>query len=444
MRALASVALTLILAPTALAQMQLPPGTSSSVPENNQQQQVSPETAALQRAEAAISENKFENAVATLTPLATTTQKNERVFYDLGFAQDALGHDAEAASAYKSAIALNGSDAAARVSLGLLLARGNGRNAAEEQLQAATKIIGADPALLARAYRALAQIHLQDKPEQASDDLLAALKDSPETPEDAALAGQIAEAMHDDDEAAEAYTRALQQLPGDVDISVGYARVLSRKKKFEDAEKTLNTALAMHPRNRSIMAELAAEQLLQGRAAQALPLLSQMHDAEPRDAAIALLLARAYSEAGTPDKANALYAALIAASPNDPVLLAEAADALIRQKRSPEAEPLLQRAMAHSDAFPTKLALADAAGELAFASSSNHDDAVTLTALQTREAVIPLSAPFTFLRATAHDTLRHTKEAAEAYRLFLKQSAGEFPDQEWQAQQRLKLLDRAK
>jgi Flp pilus assembly protein TadD len=440
---LKSFVIALTLAVPCAAQYQLPPGTSSSVPSDTQPQE-SPETATLRRAEDAISTNKFAEAVTLLTPLATPAQKNERVFYDLGFAQDALGHDAEAAAAYKSAITLDNGDAAARVSLGLLLARGTDRSGAEAQLVAASKIIGADAVLLARANRALAQIHLQDQPERARDELLQALKYSPETPEDAAMAAEIASALQDDADAEKAYARALEMMPNDAGVAVGYARVLAREKKFTEAATVLNAARTAHPQDSQITAELAAEMLLQGKAAEAVPLLEQMHSTEPNNGAIALLLARAYAEAGLDEKADALYTALVAASPNDPVLLAEAGDALIRAKRSPEAEPLLKRAMDHASDFPTKEAMANAAGELAFAASANKDATVALEALTVRERVIPLSAPFLFLRATAHDTLRHTKEAAESYRLFLQQSAGKFPDQEWQAKQRLQILDRAK
>ena len=439
-----SFVIALMLAVPCAAQYQLPPGTSSSVPESEQQQKVSPEVAALQRAEDAIAAHKFEDAVKLLASMATAAQKNERVFYDLGFAQDALGHDAEAAAAYKSAIVLDGNDAAARVSLGLLLARGGDVTGAEIQLLAATTIEGADAALLAHANRALAQMHMEKQPEQARDELLAALKVSPETPEDAAMAAEIADALHDDVDAEKAYAHALGMAPGDVDVAVGYARVLSREKKFAEAAAVLKTAQAAHPKDTQITAELAAEMLLQGRAEQAVPLLEQMHEANRSSAAIGLLLARAYDEAGSPEKADDLYTALIAASPNDPVLLTEAADALMRSKRADEAEPLLQRAMEHKDGFPTQQALADAAGELAFAASATKDAETALKALALRESIEPLTAPFSFLRATAHDTLRHTKEASASYRVFLQQSAGSLPDQEWQAQQRLKILDRVK
>jgi hypothetical protein len=45
-----------------------------------------------------------------------------------------------------------------------------------------------------------------------------------------------------------------------------------------------------------------------------------------------------------------------------------------------------------------------------------------------------------FLWATAYDALHQNAQAAAYYQHFLESSAGKFPDQEWQARQRLKLL----
>jgi Flp pilus assembly protein TadD len=426
------------------AQMQMPPGTTSPVPDSSQQAAPNALTETLRKAEEAIGNGKYAEAITALTPAAVPSQKNERVFYDLGFAQDALGHDDEASAAYKQAIALDPNDAAARVSYGLLLARASNRTGAEEQLSAASKIPGGDPALLARANRALAEIHLPTNPEQARADLVAALQHSPETPEDAALAAEIADAMHDDAATEKAYAHAFQLNPKDADVAVGYARALALAKKFAQAEAVLTSARRANPDNRTILAELASEQLLQGHIDVALPTLEQLHTSEPGNAAIALLLARAYTASEHPDKADALFTALLAAAPEDVTLMAEAADHLIREKRSPEAEPLLQKALTHPEKFPTKQAMAQAAGELAFAASSNHDYETVLKALATRDAVLPSEAVYTFLGASAHDALHHTKLASEQYHLFLQQSGGKFPDQEWQAQQRLRILDRTR
>ena len=431
----------MLAATTASAQVQMPPGTTSPVPDSTQQGAPTAESAALQSAEDSIAAGKYADAIALLKPIAKPTQKNERIFYDLGFAQDALGNDAEAAAAYRSALTRNPDDVPARVSLGLLLARTGDVKGAEAQMLAATKVSAADPALLARAYRALAQIHLRE-PERAIPELIEALKLSPETPDDAALAAELSESEHDDAATEKAYAHALQLAPADIDVAVGYARTLAREKKFPDAEAVLATALRSHPQNHVLLAELASEQLLNGQVEAALPALAELHAAEPDNAAVALLLARAYTTAGTPEKAYALYEALLKANPDDPMLLSGAADALIRLKRSPEAEPLLQRALAHPERFSTQEAMAQAAGELAFAASASKDYETVLKALATRDAVLPSQAAYTFLAASANDALHHTKSAQEQYRLFLQQSGGSFPDQEWQAQQRLRILDR--
>ena len=47
-----------------------------------------------------------------------------------------------------------------------------------------------------------------------------------------------------------------------------------------------------------------------------------------------------------------------------------------------------------------------------------------------------------FLRAIILDSLKQNKLALEAYQRFLTMSQGKFPDQEWQAKQRVKLLER--
>lgn len=438
------LAAVFLVSAAANGQMLLPPGTSSSVPDSRTATAPSSQSVALQRAEDAIAAGKYEVAVKLLMPLAIADQKDARIFYDLGFAQDALGKDEAAATAYRAAVARSPSDATARVSLGLLLARTGDRAAGEEQLAAAVKLPGTAPDIMGRAYRALAQMHVETKPAQAAEELVAALKLSPETPDDAALAAAIADAQHDDAAAETAYRHAQAMAATDPEVALGYARLLSRQKKHTEAEAVLEPARKAHPDNRALTAEYASQELLLNHTVEVLPLLLQLHNAQPTDAAMARLLASAYVANSEAAKAEPIYVALLKADPNDADLQVEWADCLIRQKRSAEAEPILQRVVSSDSKALPKDVRANAAGMLAFAASKNNEPETTLKALSIRETMISPSAPYTFLAATAHDTLHHTKQAAEQYRLFLQQARGTFPDQEWQAKQRLQILDRSK
>ncbi len=138
--------------------------------------------------------------------------------------------------------------------------------------------------------------------------------------------------------------------------------------------------------------------MLQGETESAIHSLEALHTSAPADAPVARLLASAYVTSGAPEKANALYAALLTANPGDATLQVEWADCLIRQKRSPEAEPVLQRALAQGSAFPNPQARANAYGMLAFAASANHDPETVLKAIAARNLLRHLQLPILSFR----------------------------------------------
>jgi hypothetical protein len=151
-----------------------------------------------------------------------------------------------------------------------------------------------------------------------------------------------------------------------------------------------------------------------------------------------------YSRTNQYDKALPLYASLSAISPNDPALLDDQADTLIRLRRPAEAQTLLQRAVANPQAFPNPEAFGVAASHLAFAASANHDPVTTLRALELRGRVLAPTPSTLFLAATAHDKLNQVKEASDLYKQFLAAAKGQFPDEEWEARHRLVTLEHMK
>ena len=123
--------------------------------------------------------------------------------------------------------------------------------------------------------------------------------------------------------------------------------------------------------------------------------------------------------------------ALCRRPPNDAELHRSLGEALLRQKKFPDAQ---QEFLA---AVKLKPDLGEAYGDLAFAASENKNYPLVIRALDARAKLLP-EVPITyFLRASAYDHLQDFKQAAANYHLFLNTANGKYPDQEWQAKHRL-------
>ena len=373
-----------------------------------------------------------------------------RALFDAAYVADAQGRDADAAGLYRKALAVNPKSFEAEVSLGLLLARMGKAAEARPALWAATTMEpSADSAFdlraaRARAWRALAEIDahgvegdggLKPDPAQASIDLLEALKLSPETEGDTLLAASLAETSGDLPGAEVAYRKALK---GDADSGAaasGLAHVLIAEKKYPEAEELLAGALKKQPENAAMTAQLAAVYVAEDKT-DALPLLEGWNAKHPKDAVMARMLAGVEADAGEYEKSDALYVSLLAASPKDGELLTGHGQNLIRLRRYAEAVKVFEAA---TDVDETN---GDAWNGLAFSAFQTHQPQITIHALTVRQKYLPDSAIIYFLWATAYDTLHDKKQAVSYYRRFLESAAGKLPDQEWQAKQRLVLLEK--
>jgi Tfp pilus assembly protein PilF len=453
--------------------------------------QPAPQAPLIQQANDALASGDYSGALKLLTTLNAQLPNNPQVLYDVGLALDALSDTAPAAnsaqpagspstapaitssssssngapppptaeSAYRAAIAADTNFAPPHVALGLLLAR-NGHSAdARAEFDAALAITEITPPLKARALRARARLELTGDPTHtlppnptaASADLLAALQIIPEQPEDILLSAQIAEATPDMAAAERAYRRylALPGNTGDPAATAALAHILLLQRRPAEAEALLNPAHVAHPDNQAFTAQLAQAWIDSGDAAKigrAVPLVESLHSANPGNAAVTRLLARVYVATGQPEKADPLYAALVAggSAKADPTLATDYAELLIRQHRPAEAEKLLKQALANPHSYARPADEADAALHLAFAAQDIDDPKTTLQALALSATLQPPSPPALFLQATANDALHQSSQAQENYKKFLAASAGKYPDQESQARQRLAALQHAK
>lgn len=392
---------------------------------------------AIADAEASIVKSDWKTAQAKLDLYLSTHPADARALFDAGYVADAQNRLDDAAILYGRAVDANPRSFEARLSYGLLLARQGKPDEGRPQLAAAATLDPgvAGPALKARAWRALARIDKAADPAQASSDLLEALKLTPETADDTLLAAQIAEAAGQPDTAEAAYRRLLADDPKSLAANGGLAHLLITEKKFDQAEPLLRAALAQTPNDPALTVELAASLAAQNNA-EALPLLQQLHTAHPQDEAITRMLADVMVEAGDFAGSDRLYLALIAVHPDNPDLLVAHGQNLTRQLKYAEALAAFDKA---SQLAPDD---GDAWSGLAFAASKTGQPAVSLHALTMRSKVLPELPSTYFLWATSYDTMRDKPQAIAYYHHFLDAANGKFPDQEWQARQRLIVLER--
>ena len=399
-------------------------------------------SAEVTSAEAAIAAADWKSAEAKLDPWLVSHPLDARALFDAGYVADAQNRLDDATSLYRRATTADPKSFEAHLSLGLLLARRGKPDEARPELVAATKL---DPGeagatLKARAWRALAAI---DRPEpgagadttQASNDLLEALKLSPETSADTLLAANLAEQAGQYDAAEAAYRRVLATDPKSQPANTGLAHVLIGQKKYSDAEELLRGALDKLPDDPALTAQLATVLAAEDKA-EALPLLQKLHAAHPGDAAITGMLAEVTAESGDYAGSDALYLKLLAGNPADADLIVAHGENLVRLNRFAEAMPVFDKA--------TQIDPASTEGwsGLAFAASRANQPSVALHALTMRSKFLPENASTYFLWATSYDSLHDRAQAVVYYHHFLDAAAGKYPNQEWQARQRLQLLEK--
>jgi tetratricopeptide (TPR) repeat protein len=404
------------------------------------------ESTELAKAETAMSKSDWKSAEPILDAWIAAHPGDPRALFDTGYIADAQGRNEDAIGLYRKALAADPKSFEAQVSLGLLLARLGRQSEARQALWAATLLspnaessVGG-PAAKARAWRALARIDAAGvdgtaNPAQASIDLLEALKLSPETEEDTLLAGSLGEANQDAAGAEAAYRRVLKSDPDSVAAVAGLAHLWIAQKKYPEAEELLKGALQKNPDNGAMTAQLAAVLVAEDKT-DALPLLENFHAKHPADAVMSRMLAEVEADAGEYAVSDRLYVGLLASDPQNAELLTGHGQNLIRLHRDAEALKVFQSA---TEADQTN---GDAWNGLAFAAFQTHQPEITLHALTMRSKYLPESATIYFLWATAYDTLHDKKQAVAYYHHFLESAAGKLPDQEWQARQRLAILEK--
>jgi tetratricopeptide (TPR) repeat protein len=396
---------------------------------------------ALASAEDKIADRAYDAARPMVLAYLQQHPGDARALFDLGYIEDSTGQADRAEADYRKAIAADPKQFEARAGLGLLLAQEGKGEQADQELQAATSLEPASHDVTAKAqvWRSLAQLQAPNDPAAAKASLLKALQLTPgqSTPADLLLTAQIAERSGDAETAETAYRRVLATQPDSAAATAGLAHLLTQQKQYAQAEPLLRAALEKNPNDAALTTQLASVLAGEGKMSEALAALEKLHALEPANSSVSRMLGDAYLQASDPGKAEPIFAAALQSAPADRELLNDEGQSLILEKRFAEAVPVLRRAV-QADAGDT-----EAWSGLAYAYTQLHQPSEVLQALSMRSKTATDTPATLFLWATAYDTLRDSRRAAEYYRKFLDTAKGRFPDEEWQAKHRLVTLGNA-
>jgi tetratricopeptide (TPR) repeat protein len=385
----------------------------------------------LGQAETFIQKRDYVSAEPLLRKVVADDPANYEAWFDLGFAENGLGRVDDSIAAYRKSVAAKPDVFEPNLNLGLQLAK-TGQSDAERYLRAATQLKPTSHTAegQARAWLSLGRVLEASKPDEAIAAYRQAAALQPKDPEPHLAAGVLLEKEKKTSDAIEEYKQAFALDPSS-DATTALADIYMRAHRFPEAEEYLRKLVEAHADDSGAHIQLGRVLAAEGKNDAAITELETGTKLAPSDLSAERDLADLYSTAGKNDQAEALYRKLIAGDPNDPELHRSLGQILLREKKFPDAQQELLVAVKQK---PT---LGEAYGDLAFAASENKNYGLTIQALDARVKLLP-EIPITyFLRASAYDHLKDYKLAATNYHLFLNNSNGKYPDQEWQAKHRL-------
>jgi tetratricopeptide (TPR) repeat protein len=376
----------------------------------------------------ALDEKRYPEAVQSLTQAIAADPKDYSLHFNLALAYSLMGKNAEAIPEYKKTLELKPDLYQAQLNLGISLLREKQPVEAARYLSSAT---AANPKEYRTNYYLAAALLGTGDFVKAESAYLAALAIDPKSPDsELGLAHALAGENKLEDAAAH-FRKAAQLNPDFHDDLLELAGMYETAKQPEQAISIYQ----QFPENPGAQERLGDLLLKAGRAADAIPCFQVAVAKSPTEANRAAL-AEAYLKNNEPNKAQPVVEQILAADPDNFEIRMLHGRLIRDQRKFPEAATEFERATKLKPDAPQ--AWSELAGVLVMA--ENYPPA--LAALDRVAALHAEKPGHVFLRAIVLDKTRDLKPALESYQRFLQLSQGENPNQEWQAQQRIKTLER--
>lgn len=376
----------------------------------------------------ALDQKQYEAAVDDFTKAIAADPKDYSLHFNLALTFSLMGKNAEAIPEYKKTLGLKPDLYEAQLNLGISLLR-------EKQPAEAVPYFNTAVAQKANDYRpnyylAAALLGTGDFA-KAEQQYLKTLAIDPKSP-DAELGLAHALAGENKLEDAAAHFKKAAELDANYRDDL-----LELATMYEKANQP-DPAMAIYrefPENPGAQERLGTLLLKAGKAADAIPCFQVAVEKSPTEANRAGL-AEAYLKNNQPDKAQPVVEQILASDPDNFDIRMLHGRLIRDQRKFPEAAAEFEHATKLRPDNPQ--AWSELAGVLVM--EENYQPA--LAALDRIAALHAEKPGHVFLRAIVLDKIRDLKPALENYERFLQMSQGENPNQEWQAKQRIKLLQK--
>ncbi len=387
----------------------------------------------LKDAEDLLQKQQYQQAEEKLQAIVSKQADNPQAWFDLGFAQGRLSKTADSITAYKKAVELSPKWFEAQQNLGLALAKSGDLAGAASALKIAVtlKPTNGGQQALSQTWLSLAQVTENSRPQEALAAYQKSVELDPANAEARLGIARLTQSSGNQAAAEQEYLKLAET--GNAESVERLISLYIQQKRYADAETWLRKYLAANPANAAAQAQLGKLLAAEGKTQEAIAALETAYKASP-DPALARELAALYLQARQYDAASGLLSDLVAHNPADARLHLDYGQALVHQHKYPEAQAELLKALQQDPR------LVDGYFDLAYSAQQNKNYQLTIRVLDARAKLQPETPATYFLRATAYDSLRMYKPAAENYKLFLTAAAGKFPDQEFQARHRLKAI----
>ncbi|MBM3724248.1 MAG: tetratricopeptide repeat protein [Acidobacteria bacterium] len=371
---------------------------------------------------------KYEEAAGHFAKAAQAEPTDYAAYFHLGLSHSFLDKHAEAEAAYRKTLELKPGLYEAELNLGVVLLAARKPADAVPLLKSAAE---KKPREFRPNFYLAESLRETARPAEAEPVYRAAAEIDPKSAPVQFGLGRTFAALNRVDEAGAAYKRAAQLDPSFRDTLFEMAATYEAAKRNAEAIELY----ALFPDNATARERMGALQIGTGDNAGAIASLEQAVKLQP-DAANRYALATAYLRAKQPEKAAMQIEQALALEPKN-LDLRMMYGRLLRDQR--KFDPAARHFFAVTQLKPDSL---EAWKELSAMLISLENYPQALAAIDRTLALGERSASIHFFRALVLDHMKQYKLAKPDYEKFLAMSQNQFPDEEFKARQRLRVIEK--